>query len=349
MAIWGHIAPEPEMAGGTLVLTLMPPNVPDPNMPPAQAWTEFKNEIDDFLKALKYDSPERAASIAKLVTDAVLPYAVDRVSNWPGPKDDVKKIALPKAIDVPWLLGFPATGFKYISIADPKGWVWGSDPPQEGTDGAARSIIAKLLTDNGLSSLSAIVCDAMRARAIAQRRHQDTAPKHNLSPMQSDRIPNGIDLEKLPKLSPENPIDLLAIVKLPAYGQRTAATIEAAFTALEAIPNTGDTLVDLATLLRTPMVAANIAMRWSAKDVVVNELKRLSDKSLELNIALMVASMPATRDESAKFLDAHAKLPGLADELSEAMLFGPRRRLLIQAFHGLAAPDEDIVQRAAKP
>ena len=67
------------------------------------------------------------------------------------------------------------------------------------------------------------------------------------------------------------------------------------------------------------------------------------------NVAAMIANKPATKSESARFYEAEPTLPGLANDLSETMIFGPRRRLVVQAFHGLAKPDEDTVQRAHSP
>jgi hypothetical protein len=39
-------------------------------------------------------------------------------------------------------------------------------------------------------------------------------------------------------------------------------------------------------------------------------------------------------------------LPSLLDRLTEEMLFGPQRRLVIQAVHGLAQPKDDTVERS---
>ncbi|UVC19345.1 hypothetical protein [Mesorhizobium onobrychidis] len=365
-AQWGVIAPEPNVNGaaGTLVLTVTPPQgvadpvPPPPAPPPAPEWTAFRNHIQAFVDAMhdyvNGSGSERFKQIAKELADAVRPYAVDRVANWPGPKSGT--FALPKTLNVRWIAGLPAEDFTGISVAAPVSWFWLPNPDAGATGGAARTAINTVLDTaiaaaagntgrvDALKVLKAAVLEAMRARTISRRRSVDEGPKHNLLPIRSDEVPAGINLGELRKLPSNSPVDFLAMIHLKADAGRTVDQIKAVFTALENIPNAADTLAGLAAMMTQPSAAADIAMRWSCGAAAEPELNKLQPASGP-EITTMILVKPATRSETAALGKAHQDLPPLADSLTRTMVFGPRRHLVIQAFHGLAEPQDDIVQR----
>jgi hypothetical protein len=129
---------------------------------------------------------------------------------------------------------------------------------------------------------------------------------------------------------------------------RTADKIEAAFNALENTINAADTLAGLATMMTRPDDAADIAMRWSCRASAEPELNKLEPDGGPL-IRTMILVKPATQVETEVLRKAHADLPALADSLTQTMMFGPRRHLVIQAFHGLAQPQNDVVPRGREP
>ncbi|MEY9404571.1 hypothetical protein ABIF79_011010 [Bradyrhizobium japonicum] len=368
--LWGQIGPEPGVNGvaATLALTITPPQgvadpVPPPPSPaPAPQWTAFRNNVQAFVDTmLNYangSGSERLRQIAKQIADKVRPYAVDRVATWPGPKNG--NFALPKTLDVRWLAGLPAEGFADIVVGAPASWFWPADPVIASTDGNARTAITTLLDAaiaaaggnanrvDALKALKTSVLNAMRARAISRRRSLDDVPKHNLLPIRSNEVPAvaDIDLNELRKLKSDNPVDFIAMVRLKADTARTVGNIEDAFKALENTLNAADTLAGLATMMTQPGMAADIPMRWSCRLTAEPELNKLNPESGPVIIS-MILLKPANLAETAALskVSANEYMSKLADDLSRTMVFGPRRHLLIQAFHGLAAPQEDIVQR----
>jgi hypothetical protein len=133
---------------------------------------------------------------------------------------------------------------------------------------------------------------------------------------------------------------------------------------LEKVTNAADTLASLANMMPQPGAAADILMRWSCRDAVEAKLTgKFKPASSDPDIKTMILVKPAKKDETAalsptqlmkakrpkranksRLADDHA-LTDLADNLTKTMVFGPRRRLVIQAFHGLAKPQDDIVER----
>src|SRR5262249_29610179 len=132
-----------------LSLTVTPPNVPDPNNPPAHEWKDFKTAVDTFVTQMQayaaLVAPKAVKDFAQAVVDLVKPFARDRVANWPGQVSN--QIAQPKTLETPWVLGFPAENFAPIRIDTPNGWGWPTDPPEQATNAAARVNVAKLFDD----------------------------------------------------------------------------------------------------------------------------------------------------------------------------------------------------------
>ncbi|WP_378944050.1 hypothetical protein [Mesorhizobium sp. ANAO-SY3R2] len=361
MAMWGVIAPEPNAANRTLALTLTPPDAPDPNTgQPDSTWTAFRTEVVRFVAAVETYAalarPQRVKDIATSVTNQVRPYAVDRVANWPGPKNGGQ--AEPATLQLPWVLGLPAEGFKGIGVGRPGGWIWPAEPLVDATNAAARAVVVKLLDDAlaaaagnadreaRLAALRLAVLDAMRARAVAWRRFHDEQPLHMLRPLRRSDVPDKVTVAALPPIAVTDPFDLVATIRLPRKWTRTEADVEAAIAALEDEPNTADTLDALVALARQPEEAAEVAMRWSCRAVAQPSLESLSDgAALDLKITTIILNKPALLWETRKLAPANLLLPALVDELTEEMLFGPQRRLVIQAFHGLAKPAHDAVER----
>jgi hypothetical protein len=364
-APWGDVAPgtSNEEIDGTLDLTITPPlNVPDPlppppTPPPAPQWAAFRKEVEAFVKELRLYETTAAASprfakIAKEIADAVEPFAIDKAAAWKVKTGGL----LPHTIKVHWVAGLPVEKFPSITLG-PIDWRWFAAPEKTGTiNGAARAKIKAVLdtaiaaaTGNAarvklLEELRRTVLNAMRARMIALRRDSDEQPKHHLVPLRSNELPAGIDLGELRKLSETSPIDFVATVHLPENAARTADEIEAVFAALEDKVNAADTLETLAAMMERPGEAADIAMRWSSRKAVEPELDKLHPDSPPVPKA-MILIKPATKDEIAELVPAQAGLPVVAGDLTQTMVLGPRRHLVIQAFHGLAKPQDDVVQR----
>lgn len=360
IAVWGEIAPLRDKR--RLALTVTPPDVADPPMGgPHPLWTQFKIEVQTFVADIETYSalagPKAVKDAAVTIAAEVKKFAVDRVTLWKaaGGTESGGK-AQPKTLDLPWVLGLPAEGFAPISVSDPKGWEWPTDPPEHTTNAAARATVAKLLDDaiaaaaadpsriNRLQVLKRVVIDAMRMRTVARRRFADEQPIHNLMPQR--RLVMGVNASALPDIALTDPVDLLAAVALPAKAGRTETDVEAVIAALEGTENTADTLQTLAALAKQPKQAAEIAVRWSKQATVIAKLNDLSDsKALDPKITTIIVRKPAMISETRKFEPASTELAALADELTEEMLFGQKRRLKIQAFHGLAKPVDSVVER----
>lgn len=361
-APWGDVAPgtSNEAIDGTLDLTITPPlSVPDPlpPLPPAPQWVAFRNEVEAFVQALRtYETTASAsprfAKIAKEIADAVAPFAVDKAAEWKARNGG---LLLPHTVKVHWVAGLPIEKFPSITLGSIV-WRWFAAPDKTSTDGATRAKVKTVLdaaiaasTGNAvrvklLEELRRIVLNAMRGRMIAHCRHRDEQPKHKLTPLRSNDLPAGIDLVELRKLSDASPIDFVATVHLPESTTRTADEIEAVFTALEEKTNAADTLQSLVAMMEQPGAAADIAMRWSSRKLVEPELDKLHPDSPPAP-KTMILIKPATKDEIAELAAAQAGLTVLAGNLTQTMVLGPRRHLVIQAFHGLAQPQDDVVQR----
>ena len=144
-------------------------------------------------------------------------------------------------------------------------------------------------------------------------------------------------------------LDFIATVTLTEDAERNPAKVETAFVALQTEPGAADTLEDLAALWERPHRAALIRLRWSNATNIMAALQPLVEvggEPLQPRIGILVLLSPMPRSISQAFARAHADLPDLLDRLTAEMLFGPRRRLVIQALHGLAQPKDDNVKRS---
>ncbi|WP_439923634.1 hypothetical protein [Nitrobacter sp. JJSN] len=364
-APWGDVAPgtSNEAVDGTLDLTVTPPlNVPDPlppppSPPPAPQWAAFRKEVEAFVKAMRaYETTPstspRFVKIAKEIADAVEHFAVDRAADWKARTGGM----LPHTVKVHWVAGLPVEKFPSITLG-PIDWRWFAAPEKTGSiNGAARAAIKTVLDAaiaaaaanparvKTLEGLRRSVLNAMRARMIALRRDSDEKIQHKLAPLRSNDLPDKINLDELRKLSETGPIDFVTTVHVPENAGRTADEIEAVFTALEGTANTADTLDSLAAMMERPGEATDVAMRWSSRKAVEPELDKLHpDKAPAPKTMILIT--PATKDEVDALRPAHIDLPALAGNLTQTMVLGPRRHLVIQAFHGLAKPQDDVVQR----
>lgn len=347
MAKWGHISPEALGDGSnTLKVTITPPNVgADPK------WMKFKDDLTNFLDALKGYSdagPDRVTQVADKLIEEIKKLAVD-FAKWPL-KDPTGKFAKPVTLDLPWLLGLPATELEWVVVAPPaKGWAWPGEPPREIVKAANRAVVGTLLDDAKNGELKPVAMDALFAYAlawwaylIAARRYEDEPAVHGYAPLRA-KAPEDTAADELPKaLATNGPVDVVVSVVLEANSKNQEA-IETAFAALEGAPGTADTLEGLATLWQDTARGCNLRVRWSARESVETALAL---EEPDYVVETVVVRTPCLETESKVFADA---LRALVDRLSREMLLGPRRDLIIQAFHGLARPVTDTLPRGSKP
>lgn len=361
MARWGSIAPIP--SSGTLSLVITPPNVQDPPalpppfpaLPPHPLWSAFKVDIEQYLqKLMAYTNgpgPQRVKDTAAAIANTVAQYAVDRVAHWPGPRSPDGKTAFAATPTVPWLLGLP-TDPSRVDGLPPTAWTWPSAPGRDTGLAAFRTQIdldlqqsnasAPLRTEveRGLMAYAA----AWMAYAVTKRRHADEVPWHGLATFRQ-KAPDGIKTAGL-TVDATGPIDFVASFEMPADLRRSREVIEAAFEALESVAQTADALDGLLMMWFNPTQSIQIPLRWSGLAAIAPVLTQLAGVGgIVPSISTVILRMPMLRTETTGLSGAHPELPALLDAMTEEMLFGPSRRLLIQAFHGLAQPQEDYVER----
>lgn len=250
--------------------------------------------------------------------------------------------------------------------APARGWAWPAAPLPESVGAERRWAIWLMLgaaIDNAAGDAPrAARLNALRAAvnretmrywrmlmtvAIAARRREDEAPVRGLPPIRSD-VPQGLNQTAFPAPRPRL-LDFIATVTLTEDAERNPAKVETAFVALQTEPGAADTLEDLAALWERPHRAALIRLRWSNATNIMAALQPLVEvggEPLQPRIGILVLLSPMPRSISQAFARAHADLPDLLDRLTAEMLFGPRRRLVIQALHGLAQPKDDNVKRS---
>lgn len=359
MADWGRIAPSPSQ--GMLSLVITPPNVQDPTVPlpfppgqlpgpPHPLWTAFKTAIGQYLQILQTyangPGPQRVKETAAAIANEVAHYAVDRVAHWPGPHSPDGKTALAATPAVPWLLGLPIQ-VPEVTAQAPAAWIW---PPQPGRDAGRANFRTQIATALQPSpTLQAAVEQALLAYAaawlahgIASRRHTDDMPWNGLAPLRR-AAPDGLMATDW-TVKPAGPFDYVASLTLPPAPGREKAAVEVAFEALEGEAHTAETLEGLLLLWFDPARSIQLQLRGFGLPAVRPVLTQLAGGTpIAPSISAVILRFPALTTETA---GAPGQLPALLDTMTEEMLFGPgKKRLLIQAFHGLAKPQEDHVER----
>lgn len=360
MARWGRIAPTP--SSGTLSLVITPPDVPDPPalppplpaLPPHPLWSAFKIDIEQYVqKLMAYATgpgPQRVKDTAAAIANKVSQYAVDRVADWPGPHSPDGK-AFAATPMVPWLLGLP-TDPSRVDGLPPTAWAW---PPAPGRDAGLAAFRTQIDLDLQQSNASAPLrteverglmayAAAWMAYGVTKRRHADEVSWHGLAALRQ-KAPEGIKTMGL-TVDTTGPLDFVASFGMPADLGRSREVIETAFGALESVAQTADALDGLLMMWFNPTQSIQIPLRWSglaAIEPVLTQLARVG--GIVPSISTVILRMPMLRTETTGLSGAHPELPALLDAMTEEMLFGPGRRLLIQAFHGLAQPQEDHVER----
>ncbi len=354
MAAWGRIAPNP--AQGTLRLVITPPSVADPVDPFGihPLWIAFRQDIAEYLQTLQTyihgAGGQRVKDAASAIANEVARFAVDRVALWPGPRSGNNKTALADTKDVPWVLGLPSAA--PIIAEAPGKWAWPTAPGQEAGRALFRAQVDaalevsdpdKLLrkpVEQALLAYSA----AWMSHGIASRRHADDVPWQGLAALRQ-KAPADLKTTRW-AVDPAGPFDFIATLSLPQDSGRTQEAIEAAFEALKASANTAETLESLLSLWFNPKGAIEVHLRGAGMPAIEPVLKQLNaGQPIAPQVSTVILRMPALASETAGLAGAHEKLPDQMDAMSVEMLLGPGRRLLIQAFHGLAQPQEDHVER----
>jgi hypothetical protein len=352
MVDWGRIAPSPSQ--GTLSLVITPPAAQDQTLPinlpgpPHPLWTAFKARIGQYLQTLQTyangPGPQRVKDAAAAIATEVARFAVDRVAHWPGPRSGDGKTALAATPALPWLLGLPIQAPE-VNAQAPE-WAW---PPQPGRDAgraAFRTQIATALQPS--PTLQAAVEQALLAYAaawlahgIASRRHTDDTPWNGLAPLRR-AAPGGLMATDWTVI-PAGPFDYVASLTLPPAPGREKAAIEAAFEALEGEAHTAETLEGLLLLWFDPARSIQLQLRGFGLPAISPVLTPLAGGTpIAPSISAVILRLPALTTETAS---TPGQLPAQLDDMTVEMLFGPGKRLLIQAFHGLAKPQEDHIER----
>jgi len=360
MAHWGRVAPAIEV--GLLSFVITPPDADKPQLPPSfpqfppdSRWPAFKVAMAQYVAALQgYVSgpgPQRVIDSAAAILAEVSKFVVGSVGAWPGPKSDDGSRALPATLYLPWLLGLPASA-DHVSVIPLGAWVWPRDLGRDAGLAEFRAKIAGVLGAAGASAeLQAAVAIALRAYAVAwmvygvaQRRFEDETPWHGQSVIRRS-APGPIDTAAL-RASAADPFDFVASVELAQDALRQQEQVEAAFTSLEQQKHSAEALEGLAALWFEPGRSVRIQLRW-AEHVAIKAVLRLlpGGGAITPVVSAVLLRMPALKSETASLAPANQALPELLEAMTMEMLFGPGRRLLIQAFHGLAVPEEDHVER----
>jgi hypothetical protein len=353
-----------------LTAKISPPQVADPqpspqNPTPAPAhdWVAFKAKMRAVLdQYAAYAAPgmeARTKALAQAIIDALGPFAVDRVAQWPRPHGNVASYAL---VEIPtgpgvWILGLPMpVSADVVSIDTDEIADWMSPTaPALALDAAARASVKAFLdgvlvgkTDAAEIARIKGVRDAaitgMQKFAAASRRVRDEIPFIGLPPATAP-VPSGVAIGKLPPVASSDPIDVVLETVIDADASRTAASIDTAFDALEDVVNAGPTLEALASMRASPTSECVVPFLWSAQAKTQPALQPLSSGLFRPQAVGVILRKPASIDESTRFEAAHARLPALIDDLTSAMVLGPRRRLVLQASHGLKKPVTDEIER----
>lgn len=357
---WAGILPWPgagsSPAGSTLGLTLTPPALPDPPafppMPPHQAWADFRQQLADYIVRLQAYAvggmPADVAGAATAVANALAPYAVDRVANWPGPK--AGNTAQPASFTLPWVLGLPVNA-PGLTLATQQHWHW-PDGSMAAMNAAARTaaaqVFAALIANAGaaaqppLRQAAGAVLVAMRQFVIDERRRLDDIPYAGIEPV-TEALPPDANLANWPVSDAH---DALAVLPLAAAA-RSVADVDAAFDAIEAVPGAGPTLAALAAMRRVPEGATELPLRWSARTAIEPALQLLASAgggaAADYQAVALVVRAPLLGAEIAALGAVDLALPARAEAITRRMLFGPRRKLVLQAMQGQKPPLESEV------
>jgi hypothetical protein len=327
---WDAIAPAP--ANGPLVITLTPPPGPDAD------FSAFKAEVAGLVAGLRAyqgtDGRQRLAQAAQQAADAIAPFAVESAATWPGPSA-ADGGALPRNLDLPWLLGLPLR--PSAAIASPSTtWHWPaitreSIPAVLPIETLLREAIAEGPVPPGpLAALPGALAHEARAMILADRRRRDEMPRHGLAPYRVSPLP-AIEPDKLPAIDPAGSIDLVAVIPLDGKQRNGVADFAAAFDALANVVNAADTLESLIALIDRPTGPILVPIHWSCHAAALAALHFLPTTGL--HFVAMIATEPPTGAEAAAFA-ANEALRALVGRTGREMLFGPQRRLVVQAFNG---------------
>ncbi|MEH6435861.1 hypothetical protein [Massilia sp. DD77] len=359
---WIGIVPWPGAAGtlasATIGLILSPPAVADPpqlppplpQLPTPQAWLDFEAGLRDFIARLRTYAdaglPATLQAIATTVADALAPFAVHQVADWPEPA--AGGLAQPARLIVPWVLGLPLDG-PGVALEPAQQWRWPAGDMgimDAAARGAAAQLFAAFANNAGgppatiaLGDTADAVLEAMRQFVIDERRHRDELPFAGIEAV-SEPLPPASDLAQWPASDAH---DALAVLSMPA-GPRAAADVDSAFDALETVVGAAPTLAALARMRRDPSAAIELPMWWSARAAVAPVLDILAQVGGGMQPAVQGLAMrvraPFEAAEIAALGAVHADLPALAGDISRRMLFGAKRKLLIQALQGQEKPLE---------
>lgn len=362
MAGWGRIAPSPSQ--GTLNLVITPPaaqDLPVPPFPinepapPHPLWSAFRAAIGQYVQTLQAyvtgPGPQRVKDAAAAIAAEVARYAVDRVAHWPGPRSPDGRTALAATPAAPWLLGLPIKTPE-VATQSTTAWVWPSEPGRDAGRTILRAQIDTALQQSNASAALRVAVErallayaaAWMAYGVALRRHIDEVPWRGLAPLRRE-APDGVSTGGW-TVEPTGPFDFVATATLQQAPGRQREAVEAVFEALEAAAHTAEALEGLLLLWFDPTRSIQLQLRGSGLAAIEPALTQLTGGNpIAPSISAVILRMPALKTETAGLAGAHAQLPPLLDAMTEEMLFGPGKRLLIQAFHGLAKPQEDHVER----
>jgi hypothetical protein len=379
-APWWPIAPVAirRDSGTSIEATIVPPDVEDPKPTqdnphpnPAPEWTRFKQYVKDVVSRYPPFADgveERSKALAKTVFDGLSKYAVDRLSDWKGEKSNdglaaTTVVKLEVGAEV-WLYGLPMPAqpnegsdkFKVtLDLGEIADWVSPANP-KVALDATARAGIGALFarvisaesdkdTKQRLARINDAIITGVQRYVAAGRRAQDEIPFAGLTPV-SKEVPGDPDLSHAPQLALDGPVDLVAQLGLGNDDNRTTAKVDAAFDKLEAVQNAGITLEALAEMREKPTLARSLPLLWSAQTSVLPELLGLADPQPTPEAIRVLVRKPATVAEGKAFAPAQASLPGIIDRITTGMVLGPRRRLILNAFHGVKKPVTAEIKRS---
>lgn len=344
---WAIAGTAPE--DGKVKALIVPPAVadpvpPPPNPPPAPQWTAFKTKMEKFVKWLddyKTVLPQRHHAAIDRIVALLTPYVVERVRDWPGAKPN--GIASPVEISVPWLLGLPANSSSLgasaagveILASGHRLWQWQSTPTREEFGTKPIMSIFRLLENQPFDqSLLRYLLDGTMRTLTQMRRVVEEKPIKKRAPLRR-RIESG---------SPTRPetdtLDIVYACSVPENGDKPA--LYTAFDEIEDLvyPLTKPllrvvpTLDGLRILSSIPTMPVVVMVLGSALDSIQPILAPLGSAAPKPQQLLL--RKPATANRRAELVDP--AWIAAARELTQEMVFGPRRKLALQCLLGKLGP-----------